>query len=219
MDVLRAIAITALAALTIPVLFLVPGVLLQMAYLRGARHHATDQIMLARSIASALLVHALALWGTVWLVADAFERGRIQPIATAVWVLIVLLVAPIVIGSVLQRITRAKRPKWVVSVVDFLGLAHHMRLADAWTSVFSRRQASWVRVHLVDGKVITGYFGSDSDAASDSSRGDLYLQRQHDPNPGKILGPAVPNSSGVWIAGSQIAFVEFFNGKERKRNA
>lgn len=114
--------------------------------------------MLARSAASALLIHAIALPWTVWLVDEAVT-GRFRPYWTATWALIVLLAVPVAVGTILHRTATTQRPKWLASTVRFAGLSHHMRLEDAWAYVFAREQAAWVRVHKTDGQIIVGYFG------------------------------------------------------------
>ncbi|MFG3340645.1 DUF6338 family protein [Glycomyces sp. NPDC048151] len=218
-DFLSSAAAAIVSGLAITVLFTVPGYLLHTAYSRGMRTpEAQDRVFLARTVVGSLIVQALALPWTVHLLEQA-RAGVASPWNMAAWALVVLVAAPVVAGSLAAAVVRLRRPHWFAAVLDFTGLAHHVRVPDAWQWHFSDRQPYYVRVHLKDQRIVLGYLGSRSFAASGSPNRDLYLERQYAPGEGKVYGPAVPGSGGVWINGDEIAFVEFHGGASRTAKA
>ncbi|MCD0443972.1 DUF6338 family protein [Glycomyces sp. A-F 0318] len=216
-EVLASTAVAVVSGLAVPVLFTVPGFLLHSAYMRGLRSPEThDRVFLARTVVGSLIVHSLALPWTFRLV-EAAREGTSSPWEFAAWALVVLVAGPVLVGSVAATAVKARRPRWAAAVLDYTALAHHIRTPDAWQWHFSRRRPDFVRVHLKDQRVVLGYLGSRSFAASDPSRRDLFLERQFMPGAGKVYGPPVPSSDGVWINGDEIAFVEFHGAGERDR--
>jgi hypothetical protein len=208
-EVLASIAVAVVSGLAVPVLFTVPGFLLYSAYTRGLRSpEPHDRLFLARTVVGSLIVHSLALPWTIRLIEELTE-GTSSAWEFAAWALVVLVAAPVLAGSVAATVVRLRRPRWVVAALDYTALAHHVRTPDAWQWHFSQRRPNFVRVHLKDHRVVLGYLGSRSFAASDPSRRDLFLERQFMAGTGKVYGPPVPSSGGVWINGDEIAFVEF----------
>lgn len=203
-------AVAALVSgLAVTILFTVPGFLMHSAFLRGMRRpESHDRVFLARAVAGSLLVQAAGLPWTLPLI-GRLDGGVASSWEIAAWVLIVIIIGPVLAGSVLAAAIRLRRPRWLAVFLDFVGLAHHVSTPDAWQWHFSRRRPHYVRVHLKDQRVVIGYLGSQSFASSDSSNRDLYLERQYAYRDGKAYGPAVPASDGVWISGDEIAFVEF----------
>lgn len=212
---LSSAAVAIVSGLAITILFTVPGYLLHTAYSRGARGaEEHDRVFLARTVVGSLIVHALALPWTLSLI-ERIREGTADPWEPAAWALIVLVAGPVVAGSGAAAVVRVRRPRWLAAVLDFTGLAHHVRSPDAWQWHFSARRPHYVRVHLKDQRIILGYLGSRSFASSGSANRDLYLERQYAPADGKVYGPAVPGSDGVWISGDEIAFIEFHTGATR----
>ena len=216
-EVLASTAVAVVSGLAVPVLFTVPGFLLHSAYTRGLRSSEThDRVFLARTVVGSLIVHSLALPWTFRLI-DALREGTSRSWEITAWALVVLVAAPVLTGSLAATAVRLRRPRWVAAALDYTALAHHIRAPDAWQWHFSRRRPDYVRVHLKDRRVVLGYLGSRSFAASDPSKRDLFLERQFLPGEGKAYGPVVPSSDGVWINGDEIAFVEFHGTGSRSR--
>lgn len=216
-EALASTAAAVISALAVPVLFTVPGFLLHSAYTRGLRSPEThDRVFLARTVVGSLIVHSLALPWTFHLL-RTLRAGTASPWEIAAWALVVLVAIPILAGSLAAAAVRLRRPNWVAAALEYTALAHHIRTPDAWQWHFSRRRPEYVRVHLKDRRIILGYLGSRSFAASDPSKRDLFLERQFLPGEGKVYGRPVPSSDGVWINGDEIAFVEFHGTGERPR--
>lgn len=202
-----------IAGLAVTVLFTVPGYVFQLAFGRGLRRETAPHVFAAATVTAAMIVHAVAFpWTLSW--ARDVQPGTVRPWEVAAWALLVLLVVPVLAGSVLAHATVAERPRWLVSSVRFSGLAHHMQTPDAWTWHFGNGQPAYVRVTLKDGTRLLGYFGMRSLASTATASRDLYLQRQFSNDKAKAFGPVVPRTAGVWINGDEIAFIEFFGPRE-----
>jgi hypothetical protein len=119
--------------------------------------------------------------------------------------LVILFVAPILLG--LFGATSAQRG-WVRSLTAKLNLRQIHPIPTGWDWKFSRVDPCYVLVTLRDGTRIAGYFGDESMASSDPTYRDLYLERAYTIPQAGPWQP-VPESSGVYIEGSQIAFIEF----------
>ncbi|GAA2275801.1 hypothetical protein GCM10009853_032420 [Glycomyces scopariae] len=204
-----------IAGLAVTLLFTVPGYVFQLAFGRGLRRETAPHVFAAATVTAAVIVHAVAFPWTLSWVRD-LQPGAVRPWEVAVWALLVLLVVPVLAGSLLAHATVAKRPRWLVSTVRFSGLAHHMQTPDAWTWHFGNGEPAYVRVTLKDGTRLLGYFGMRSLASTATPSRDLYLQRQFSNDKSKAFGPVVPRTAGVWINGDEIAFIEFFGPREEE---
>jgi hypothetical protein len=214
-DFLTAGAVALASALAATVLFTAPGFLLHSAFLRGMRSPEThDRVFLARTVVGSLIVHAVALPWTLALV-GRLRAGSASSWEVATWSLVVLVVLPVLAGAAAAAAVRLRRPRWLATTFDFMGLAPQVTTPDAWQWHFGQRRPHFVRVHLKDRRVVLGYLGSRSFSSSDPSRRDLYLERQYTPAEGKVYGPAVPASEGVWISGDEITYIEFHSGEKR----
>jgi hypothetical protein len=194
-------------------LALTPGYLLGVAFTRGLRGPApSDKAFAANAVAGALVVHALLL---PWTLPLAHRVSRDGPAAHALqltaWALVTLLAVPLAAGAVLAALTEARSPRWWVWLLTRLGVSSAARTAEAWNWVFRQRFPAFVRVRLADGRVVLGWYGGRSLAASDATVRDLYLQQQWTAERGWFKA-AYPTSRGVWLSGSQIVSVEFFAG-------
>jgi len=152
-------------------LALTPGYLLGVAFTRGLRGPApSDKAFAANAVAGALVVHALLL---PWTLPLAHRVIRDGPAAHALeltgWALVALLVVPLVAGAVLAALTEARRPGWWVWLLTRLGISSTARTAEAWNWVFRQRFPAFVQVRLADGRVVLGWYGGRSLAASDAA--------------------------------------------------
>ncbi len=90
-----------------------------------------------------------------------------------------------------------------------LGLRTINPIPTGWDWIFSRVDPCYLLITLADGTEIAGYFGRRSMASSDPTRRDIFLEKTYRvPESGGAWEP-VDGSLGVYVDGTQIAFVEF----------
>ena len=212
-ELAKALVVFFLEGLGATAVILMPGYLLGVAFARGVRGPApSERAWVANAIAGAIIVHALALAWTLPLARRVAHDGPAAHAAElTAWALAVLLLIPLIAGAVLAALTEAHSPRWWVRLLTRLGVSSATRTAEAWNWVFRQRFPAFVRVRLADGRVVLGWYGGRSFAASDASVRDLYLQQQWTAERGWFKAP-YPTSRGIWLSGSQIVSVEFFAG-------
>jgi hypothetical protein len=128
-------------------------------------------------------------------------------LAAGVTWLLIIFVAPIALGLICASISQRR---WLRVVYHRLRLRSIDPIPTGWDWKFSRTGPCYVLVTLRDQIELAGYFGDDSMASSDPAFRDLYLEKVYTI---RDDGQWVPReeSKGVYIEGSQIIFVEFFN--------
>jgi Family of unknown function (DUF6338) len=198
------------------ILFLMPGHLLRVAYDHGVhRPEQPDKVFMANTVVAALVVHAIALPWTLRLVRVIQADGAgVHVWEITAWVLAALIVLPTAGGRVVAELARRERPVWLARFMRLIGLSHAVRNVEAWHWALGSGQSAYVRVRLKNDKVLLGYYGTRSFASSDAGCRDLYLETQFRPGDGKVFGPRMGASRGVWISGDDIAVIEFFGGAE-----
>lgn len=128
-----------------------------------------------------------------------------QPFAEAiVWfatIFFVPIILAILVGAVIQN-------DWLGRGFRHLGLRWINMIPTGWDWKFSRTKPCFVLVTLHDGTLVAGYFGNASMASSDPDHRDLYLEKLYTIQYDKPWQP-VASSDGIFIDGSQIAYIEF----------
>lgn len=125
-------------------------------------------------------------------------------LASLTWLVVIFLV-PILLGLLSAK---AAYEGWVQSIAAKLGLRQIHPIPTGWDWKFSRVEPCYVLVTLRDGTQLAGYFGAESMASSDPMHRDLYLERAYSIPENGPWEP-VSDSEGVYVEGSQIAFIEF----------
>jgi Family of unknown function (DUF6338) len=200
------------------ILLLLPGWVVVRVYHRGDRGPAlTDREFVALALFWALIVQLALLWLTVPLV-EALLRDGIGPHVgmALLWVALAIYVLPVALGLVtrvgavwVERIPTDQ----VRGLLRRLVLSPSDRTADAWSWAFRRadERGAMVRILLKDGKTtILGKYGSESFAPADPGQRDLFLQELWTATDTGWFERRHPRARGVWIAGDQIAKIEFF---------
>jgi len=200
------------------IVLLMPGYLLASAYSRNRRGPApSEQEFIASSAVGAIFVHLLALAWTVPLVNGVIRHGPARyALEIGLWAAVVLVIVPTVLGAGLALLAEVQSPSWLKVVLVRLGLSSVARVPQAWDWVFSRGFPAYVRVRLSDGRTVYGLYSARSFASSDSGGRDLYLQQQWTEEQGWFARP-YPQSMGVWLSGSSIVSIEFFDGRSAER--
>lgn len=94
--------------------------------------------------------------------------------ATYAWMLFVIFIWPALV-RVAMSILIPKR--WVDEQLDRIGLGYVDRTPSAWDYAVRDRRTKWVKVHLREGSVLGGWFGTDSFASLYSPRKDICLEQ------------------------------------------
>jgi Family of unknown function (DUF6338) len=201
------------------VLFLVPGYLLSTTMDRGRKGPAvSERAFVANVAAGSIVVHLLMLWWTVPLAAGIVKHGPGQYVGQiAAWTVIVLVAVPVALGAGLSFVVDIRRPAWLHRLLARIGLSSVTRMSEAWDWVFSRGLPVYARVRLTEGRVVYGLYADHSFASSDSEHRDLYLQQQWTAEDGWFAEP-YPDSRGIWLNGSCIVSIEFFDGREAEED-
>jgi hypothetical protein len=199
------------------VLLLMPGYLLGAVYSRQVHGPPLpDRSFIAASAVGGIAVHFLAFDWTVDLarkvVADGFAP---HAYAIAYWCVGVLLVLPVILGLIISWLSDRTSPRWVHRVMSALGLATSIRTREAWNWVFRRqRSGTYVRVTTTENRHILGKFNTASFASSDATMRDIYIEELWLPDRDGWFDRPYPNTLGIWVSGSEIASIEFFEGQE-----
>lgn len=205
------------------VFLLMPGYVLGSVYSRGIRGPAvSDRAFVAVSALGGLVTHLLGLPVTVPIIRMVLRDSIAEHVViAAMGGAFVLLVLPSTIGAGLGILAEGRlpfsernAPEWVTTLLDNLGLTVSVRTQEAWNWTFHRRLPSYVRINLSGGAgSILGKFGSQSFASSDASLRDIYLQELWVADRDGWFEAPYPTTQGVWVAGSQIESIEFFEGE------
>lgn len=81
----------------------------------------------------------------------------------------------------------------------------------AWDFFFDRRESSFFLVHLNNGALLGGYYGSDSYAGSYPNDGDIDLEAVYDVDEAGHFGEPVVNTRGVLLRKEQYSYIELFS--------
>ncbi|MEU9143991.1 DUF6338 family protein [Streptomyces sp. NPDC048349] len=204
-----------LAGIGSTVLFLMPGYLLGTTMGRGRQGPAvvSERAFIAKVAAGSIVVHLMMLWWTAPLASDIVRHGPGRYIGQiAAWTMIVLVVVPVALGAGLSFLADVRRPAWLHRLLVRIGLSSVTRVSEAWDWVFSRGFPAYVRVRLTEDRVVYGLLADRSFASSDPAHRDLYLQQQWTVEDDWFAEP-YPGSRGVWLNGSSIVSIEFFDGR------
>ncbi|MGR4879547.1 DUF6338 family protein [Streptomyces sp. LARHCF249] len=196
------------------VLFLMPGYLLGTTMGRGRQGPATsERAFIANVAVGSIVVHLMMLWWTTPLASDIVKHGPGGYVGQiAAWTVIVLVVVPVALGAGLSFLADVRHPAWLHRLLVRIGLSSVTTISEAWDWVFSRGFPAYVRVRLTEDRVVYGLYADRSFASSDLAHRDLYLQQQWTVEDEWFAEP-YPGSRGVWLNGSSIVSIEFFDGR------
>lgn len=129
-----------------------------------------------------------------------------HPVRYSIAAILLLFVTPIAWPLVLISIFKSKR------------LASRVQIPypTAWDFFFDQREPGFLLVHLTNGKLLGGYWGTDSYAGSFPNDGDIYLEAVYSVNEGGEFGEPIANTRGVLLRKEQYSYVELFAVPEDK---
>jgi Family of unknown function (DUF6338) len=209
-------------AILAAVALLMPGfIIVELALARSARGPRSDLELTLRALGYTLVVHLLALVWTAWLVRHIGSESNWPHHvgAIALYIVVVLLVVPILLGGVLNTFLahverQAGRPsRWAAA----LGAGASR---DAFDYAFQRlaTNGAWVICELVGHteqtpRIVGGIYGAKSAIGQTPSPHDIYLEAlctvARDPHSGVwTLDQRIQPDRGMYIAASQIARID-----------
>lgn len=117
----------------------------------------------------------------------------------------VLLIAPIIWPIIYSEILDSK---------VLQGRIKHP-IPKAWDYLFSRGEPFFALVHLNNGDLIAGYFGSKSFASSYPAEEDIYFEETHIlNNMGCFSGEVIDGTKGFLVNKKSIDYIEFYEGQK-----
>lgn len=198
----------------------VPGYVLGTVSARGLREaDASDREFIVRTAFGSLLVHASLLWWSVRLVHE-IERDGIGPHVGAVigWSAMAFVVLPVVYGCVSAWLGRVLPKTLAGRVAEALGMSNGARHATAWSALVAGDVSGgpFCSVLLRDGRVITGFYGTESAISTNANARDVFLERVTVADASGALRYAEGNA-GIWISGEDIVLILFDRGGKTEK--
>jgi hypothetical protein len=205
---------TTYEALIIVVLVFVPGIILSQL-VRSAISFYPDAFNAWHFVAmgaTGLFLHTLVFPFWTRFVLDWYLSGTLEEhwLSSYLWFVMVIFIWPVIAGLL---IAWAVRQQVMDHMLNRLGMSYVDRTPTAWDWAVRIPQTRWVRIYLIDGEVIGGWYGRKSFASLTHSKQDIYLEEMWllDEN-GTFSEPHV-NTDGVWVAHDAIRNVVFQTGQ------
>ena len=183
---------------------------------RADRSESGDLRLIMRALFYALAIHLMASPWTRSLAdkldGDAELSNHVN--ALAVYALVVLVLAPIALGLLLNAELRRAEKKGTLRRIHYVLGAHDARTSwDFAFQPFDGSTGAFVTVVLADGGVIGGVFGDESWVSrSPTYPQDLYLEEQWALNQDGIPFEPLRPSRAVWISGGSVKSVQLHPG-------
>jgi Family of unknown function (DUF6338) len=204
-----------IVGLIIAVAMILPGfVIVELSLVGRPRGQQNDVELVLRALFYALFLHLLASPWTAWLVGDVgpVDDWHDHVLPLAIYVAVVLVIAPVVIGSLLgaylRQVEREEdRPGFWYSALGARDAG------SAWDNVFQRlaRTGAWVIIELTDGKLRGGSIGKASAIGQTPSPHDLFVEEiwttETDGDGVVNLDKRVEPIQGIWVAEAEIRSV------------
>lgn len=130
-----------------------------------------------------------------------------HPIWYSIFGMTILLIGPILWPMVLTIIFRSK----------LVSKKLQIPYPTSWDYFFDKREPVFILIHLKNGKMVGGYFGTDSYATSFPNEGDIYLQTVYRvKNDSSFEENPINDSKGLLIRRDEYTYLELFNIPEQK---
>jgi hypothetical protein len=215
------LTLTTGAALVALVVFVMPG-FVALRFIELTHEQTQEATPLERTLQAvyfsvwvySVLGFGLSLfWLTPWSSHPRTDLDRFAKGHGPLWIYGIVFVLVLILIPVLVAAVRAL---WLRSALRGralqLRINPHHRVPSAWDHFFSRQSSALVRLTLADRRVVGGEYSSESFASCLADGGDLYLERRWsiDNETGWFTGPA-ESTQGLWIPGSSIVSVEFYD--------
>lgn len=199
----RLMGISSIQALFITLTFIVPGFVIdgvtsKFICRKSRRPHADFLHFLTSSC-----INYAVFSGLVYLMLF----GELTLSTQIVLLFIITFIGPAVIGLILAYAHQYNWVRWVAKKIC-LKIIHPT--PTAWDYKFHLTGPAFIKVTLVDGSEIHGYFGTNSLASSDPKERDIFIEKGW-----RLEGEEwveIPRSSGLLIASGNVKYIEFISG-------
>lgn len=185
--------------------FLIPGFVFTrlLGFSIPAKGREATAVVLD-SLAMSCINYAL-LSPLVWVASR--EKFLLEhPVGTAISWFIILFLFPSLLALLAGIYVDHPKAKWLRRV---LRLTHPV--PKAWDYFFRLGKSCWILATLKDGRIVAGFYGSNSFASSYPDEEDLYLERLCSLSPeGKITG-FVERSEGAILKMGEVSLIEFYS--------
>lgn len=185
----------------------VPGFIFNAVLATFIPRHASHfkEVMLLRFLTGSALNYAVCS-PLIYLLATRSLFGSSSLLAGVMW-FVIIFVAPILLGLITALVSQRR---WLRNIFQRLNLRSIDPIPTGWDWKFSRTSPCFVLVTLTDQTQLAGFLGDESMASSDPEHRDLYLERAYTIQENGEWMPR-ERSQGVYIDGTQIVLVEFFD--------
>lgn len=185
-------------------LFIVPGLIalfVRSKFITGRSPSPTENVLI-------FLVLSLVYYSlTIIFIEKALSVQEPWLARALIWILLIL-VGPAVFGFLLGVAAQKEWGNWLANKVD-LSIVHVIPAAWDWRFSKVPRGGMFIMVTLTSDEKVTGLFGSNSFASSDTDERDLYIEEEYTvTEEGKW--EVRPEKVGVFIPANQIKYIEFW---------
>ena len=194
---------SSIQAVIVIVLFLMPGFIARSVL---SSIYPSSQPSDSRLSLTAITLSCVNYGVWSWLLVLSWQRQWYKGhVFLALLALLILFLSPAVGTLVLVKFTQTNTGR---RAREMLGIRHPS--PKAWDYFFSKGSACWVVITLKSGRVIGGFYGTESFASSFPNEEDLYLELLCDMTPEGRLNGIAPLTLGGMIRMEEVELLEFF---------
>ncbi|MBU9710879.1 DUF6338 family protein [Evansella tamaricis] len=185
-------------------IFVVPGFIIDSIYrFCVPQQEAKGESVLLRFLLFSTLNFSVVFPILLWLYGIPYIKSN-ENVILYVSLLIVFFVS-VVIGLIISVITNKG---WIRTFYMKIGIHTTHVIPTAWDYQFKKEEPTYLTVYLEDGRIVHGYWGSDSFASSIRDSKDIFLENIFDVNEEKAWN-VISENKGIWIPEKSIKYIEF----------
>lgn len=195
---------SSIQAVIVIALFLMPGFIARSVL---SAIYPTSEPSDSRLALTAITLSCLnyGIWS--WLLVLSWRRHWYESGGFLAFLAVLVLFASPVVGTLtLAKLTQTNAGR---RAREIFGIRHPT--PKAWDYFFGKGVACWVVITLKSGRVIGGYYGTESFASSFPHEEDLYLELLCDMTPDGRLNGITPLTLGGIICMKDVELIEIFN--------
>jgi hypothetical protein len=130
---------------------------------------------------------------------------------------LLFFVLPIVLAALGSIWASSERLRpWVLGLV---GSSESHNTLSGWNELFRKQDTAMIRLTLVDGRVVGGYYGEGSLAGYSQDTQDLYISQRWELDKDGWFVRAAPGSRGIWIPRDSIVSLEVYDANRSAKRS